>query len=95
MPPYDAKAMRRAYEYGCGRGRVLRKHGYPLRERAKILVGPLKRAVACAANLETAEVRYHWNVFRGRSRGLVSKVDMTQTRVARAKKVSAASRESP
>jgi glycosyltransferase involved in cell wall biosynthesis len=76
VPPYDAKAMRRAYEYGCGRGRVLRKHEYPLRERAKTLVGPLKRAVACAANLRTAEARYYWNVFRGRSRGLVGKANV-------------------
>jgi hypothetical protein len=76
VPPYDAKAMRRAYEYGCGRGRVLRKHEYPLCERAKILGGPLKRAVACAANLKTAEARYHWNVLRGRSRGLVGKANV-------------------
>ena len=76
MPPYDAKAMRRAYEYGCGRGRVLRKHEYPLRERAKTLGGPLKRAVACAANLKIAEARYHWNVLRGRSRGLVGKANV-------------------
>jgi glycosyltransferase involved in cell wall biosynthesis len=76
VPPYDAKAMRRAYEYGCGRGRVLRKHQYPLRERAKTLVWPLKRAVACAANLKTAEARYHWNVLRGRSRGLVGKANV-------------------
>ncbi|HLL40550.1 MAG TPA: glycosyltransferase [Rubrobacteraceae bacterium] len=76
VPPYDAKSMRRAYEYGCGRGRVLRKHQYPLRERAKTLVWPLKRAVACAANLKTAEARYHWNVFRGRSRGLVGKANV-------------------
>ena len=76
VSPYDAKAMRRAYEYGCGRGRVLRKHQYPLRERAKTLVWPLKRAVACAVNLKTAEARYHWNVFRGRSRGLVGKANV-------------------
>jgi glycosyltransferase involved in cell wall biosynthesis len=76
VPPYDAKAMRRAYEYGCGRGRVLIKHEYPLRERAKTLVEPLKRAVVCAADLRIAEAQYHWHVFRGRSRGLVSKVDV-------------------
>ena len=76
VPPYDAKAMRRAYEYGCGRGRVLRKHEYSLRAKAKTLVGPLIRAVACAAGLRTAEARYHWNVFRGRSRGLVGKADV-------------------
>ena len=76
VPPYDAKAMRRAYEYGCGRGRVLRKHEYPLHERAKTLVGPLKQAVVCAADLRIAEAKYHWNVLRGRSRGLVGKVDV-------------------
>jgi glycosyltransferase involved in cell wall biosynthesis len=76
VPPYDAKAMRRAYEYGCGRGRVLGKHEYPLRERAKTLVGPLKQVVVCAANLKTNEACYHWNVFRGRARGLVGKVDV-------------------
>ncbi len=95
VPPYDAKAMRRAYEYGCGRGRVLRKHEYPLRARAGTLIEPLKRAVVCAAGLRTAQAHYHWNVFRGRSRGLISKVDVTQARVARAKKAPAASRESP
>ena len=76
VPPYDAKAMRRAYEYGCGRGHVLRKHGYPLRARAKTLVDPLKQAVASAANLRTSEAQYHWNVFRGRSRGLVGKANL-------------------
>ncbi len=95
VPPYDAKAMRRAYEYGCGKGRVLSKHEYPLCARAGTLVQPLKRAMVCAASLRTAQAYYHWNVFRGRSRGLVSKVDVTLARVAREKKAPAASRESP
>ena len=76
VPPYDAKAMRRAYEYGCGRGRVLRKHEYPLRARAGTLVEPLKRAMVCAASLRTTQAYYHWDVFRGRSRGLLSKVEV-------------------
>ena len=75
VPPYDAKAMRRAYEYGCGKGRVLRKHEYPLRQRAKTLVEPLKQAAVCAADSRTAEAQYYWNVFRGRSRGLVGKAN--------------------
>ena len=83
VPPYDAKAMRRAYEYGCGRGRVLRKHEYPLRARAGTLVEPLKRAMVCAASLSTTQAYYHWNVFRGRSRGLLSKVDVPKARAAR------------
>lgn len=95
VPPYDAEAMRRAYEYGCGRGRVLRKHGYPLRARVGTLVEPLKRAMVCAASLRPAQAYYHWNVLRGRSRGLLGKVDVTQARAARAKKATAASRESP
>ena len=95
VPPYDAKAMRRAYEYGCGKGRVLSKHGYPLRAMVGTLVEPLKRAMVCAASLRTAQAYYHWNVLRGRSRGLVSKVDVTQARADRGKKAPAASRESP
>ncbi len=95
VPPYDAKAMRRAYEYGCGRGRVLSKHGYPLRARVGTLVEPLKRVMVCAASLRLAQAYYHWNVLRGRSRGLLSKVDVPQARAARAKKAPPASRESP
>lgn len=72
VPPYDAESIRRAYEYGCGRGRVLRNHEYPLRARAGTLVQPLKRAGIYAVRLRTAEARYHWNVFRGRLRGLLS-----------------------
>ncbi len=74
---YNAEAMRRAYEYGCGRGRVLTKHEYPLRARTGTLIEPLKRAVVCAASLRTAQAHYHWSVFRGRLRGLVGKVDVT------------------
>jgi glycosyltransferase involved in cell wall biosynthesis len=94
VPPYDAKAMRRAYEYGCGRGRVLRKHKYPLRARVGTLVEPLNRVMVCAASLRTAQAYYHWNVLRGRSRGLVGKVDVPQACAARAKKAQPSSRES-
>jgi glycosyltransferase involved in cell wall biosynthesis len=75
VPPYDAKAMRRAYEYGCGMGHVLRKHGYPLHARARSLVGPLGRAAVAAAGLRIAEAGYQWNVLRGRMRGLLGVVD--------------------
>lgn len=75
VPPYDAKAMRRAYEYGCGRGHVLRKHEYPLHTRARSLVGPLGRTAVAAASLRIAEAGYQWNVLRGRMRGLVGTVD--------------------
>lgn len=72
VPPYDAKAMRRAYEYGCGRGYLLRKYEYPLYARGRSLVGPLGRAAAAAAGLRIAEAGYQWNVLRGRMTGLLS-----------------------
>lgn len=75
VPPYDAKAMRRAYEYGCGRGHVLRKHEYPPQAKARSLVGPLGRAAVAAAGLRIAEASYQWNVLRGRMRGLLGAVD--------------------
>ena len=70
VPPYDAKAIRRAYEYGCGRGYVLRKHEYPLHTKARSLVGPLRQAAVAAAGLRVAEAGYQWNVLRGRMKGL-------------------------
>lgn len=76
VPPYDAKAMRRAYEYGCGRGHVLRKHEYPLHARAQSLVGPLGRAAGAAASLRIDEAGYQWNILRGRLRGLLSTTDV-------------------
>jgi len=76
VPPYDAKAMRRAYEYGCGRGYLLRKYEYPLHARVRSLVGPLGRAAAAATGLRIAEAGYQWNVLRGRKRGLLGAVDV-------------------
>ena len=74
VPPYDAKAMRRAYEYGCGKGHVLRKHKYPLHARARSLIGPLGQMAVAAAGLKMPEAGYQWNILRGRARGLFSAV---------------------
>lgn len=70
VPPYDAKAMQRAYEYGCGRGHVLRKHKYPLHAKVQSLAGPMGGVAVAAAGLRLAEAGYQWNIFRGRLRGL-------------------------
>lgn len=72
VPPYDAAAMGRAYAYGCGIGRVLNKHGYPLPSKASWLVRALGGAVFSLATQRRPEAEYRWNTFKGRLRGLLS-----------------------
>lgn len=72
VPPYDARARRKAYAYGCGMGYLLRRHDYPLRARAMRLVRPLGGVVLSAASLRGAKAGYHWSIFRGRLRGLAA-----------------------
>lgn len=69
---YDRGARRRAYHYGCGMGRVLKKHRYPLTFRARMLAHPLKDAVLSLAGGNPPEARYLWSTFAGRVKGLVS-----------------------
>lgn len=67
---YDEAATRRAYHYGCGMGRVLRKHRYPLPFVAKMLFHPLKNAALALAEGEPPRAKYYWSTFRGRLAGL-------------------------
>jgi glycosyltransferase involved in cell wall biosynthesis len=67
---FDAAARRRGYSYGCGMGRVLGKHGYPLRQVVPALVRPVGGALVAAAAGQWARARYYANVFSGRLRGL-------------------------
>jgi glycosyltransferase involved in cell wall biosynthesis len=71
VPPYDRRACRRAYSYGCGMGRVLRKYKYPVRSRISYLSGPAAEAVRSLAGLRPDRAGYYWNVFRGRLRGML------------------------
>ena len=68
---YDAKALRKAYSYGCGMGRVLRKHKTPLRLKMKWLIRPLGGTILSIARLRPARALYHFNIFRGRLRGML------------------------
>jgi glycosyltransferase involved in cell wall biosynthesis len=72
VPPYDARARRKAYTYACGMGRLLRKHRYPWRVRAMRLLRPLGGVVLSGASLRFAKASYHWSIFRGRWSGLAS-----------------------
>lgn len=71
-PPYDERAMRRAYSYGCGMGRTLKKHRMPLWFKAKWLLRPLGGAVLSLPQRKLPQAMYRWNTFRGRLRGLLS-----------------------
>lgn len=71
-PPYDAIAIRKAYDYGCGMGRVLGKHKMPLWFKAKWLTRPLVGAVLSLVGARLRKAEYHWNTFKGRLRGLLS-----------------------
>lgn len=71
-PPYDARAMRRAYSYGCGMGRTLKKHRMPLWFKTKWLIRPLGGALLSFLGRRLPEAGYRWNTFTGRLRGLLS-----------------------
>lgn len=71
-PPYDERAMRRAYSYGCGMGRTLKKHRMPPWFKAKWLIRPLGGAVLSLLSLRLPEAKYRWKTFKGRLRGLLS-----------------------
>lgn len=70
-PLYDAAALSRAYEYGRGKGRVLRKHKYPLRSKIGHLLVPLGNLALAALRLNPLKARYHWKVFKGRLEGML------------------------
>jgi glycosyltransferase involved in cell wall biosynthesis len=69
---YDDRAMRRAFSYGCGMGRVLRMHKMPLWFKAKWLVRPLGGAMLSAAALSLPKARLRWCTFRGRLKGMLA-----------------------
>ena len=54
-------------------GYLLRKHGYPERTVARMLVRPLGGAVVSLIRLDPARARFHLATFRGRVAGLAGK----------------------
>jgi glycosyltransferase involved in cell wall biosynthesis len=60
----------KAYRYGCGYGRLLRKHRMPWWFRAVALGRPVAGLGLAVPRRDGAEARYFWGMFRGRLRGL-------------------------
>lgn len=64
------RRLARAYSYGCGMGRVLARHHYPLPQRAWWLARPLGGAALAMARRDAEEARYQWRTLRGRLDGM-------------------------
>ena len=68
----DRKTQRRAYHYGKGMGRVLRKHHFPISFAARMLYHPGRRLVISLTNGDLKKARYFWSICAGRLSGLLS-----------------------
>jgi hypothetical protein len=70
--PYDDESARKAFSDGCGLGRVLKKHGYPIRSKIWWLIKPLVRATSSLLLMRISRDRLHYSKFRGRLKELLS-----------------------
>ena len=68
---YNDKTIKRAYSYGCGIGKVIKKHNYPFWYKLKVLIRPLGGCVLSLLELRVSKARYHMNAFIGRLRGML------------------------
>ena len=66
----DRKLLQRTYAYGCGMGRVLDKHAYPLWYKFRVLIRPFGAAVFCWARSDKPRASLFWNRCAGRFRGM-------------------------
>lgn len=69
---FDKQSLKRAFNYGCGWGRVARKHGYGIRFRLRALIRPAGGVLLSMAKLNPRRAAYHWNILRGRYFGLTA-----------------------
>jgi glycosyltransferase involved in cell wall biosynthesis len=68
----DQRVIERAYSYGCGMGRVLSKHHYPLWFKARALIRPLGGGVLSLARLNLPKALMQWRRCAGRMAGMRS-----------------------
>ena len=72
---YTPAVYDKAKAYGRGMGRVLRKHGYPLRLVIYHLLRPIGGTILAILRGRLAKARYHWSMFVGRLHGWSAAVD--------------------
>lgn len=72
-PVYDVRAISRAYSYGMGFGRVLRKHKYPLWFLGYYLIRPLSGIILSLLTGNFSKAKYYGTVLNGRFLGYLSK----------------------
>jgi glycosyltransferase involved in cell wall biosynthesis len=70
---FDEESIRKAYAYGCGKGRVLRKNDAPLWLKAYYLFRPIVAVAYYGIKARFPVARWYWNVFKGRLYGLTQK----------------------
>ena len=80
--PYSTEIYAKAKCYGCGVGRVLRKHRSSPLSVATHLVRPLGGALLFRAMGEAERARYHWSIFSGRFSGWIAKPDVRESQPA-------------
>lgn len=66
-------AETRAYNYGCGLGRVMKKHHFPARAMVMVLVRPFGASLLFLLLGRIRRARFYWYSFIGRLRGLASR----------------------
>jgi glycosyltransferase involved in cell wall biosynthesis len=69
--PLDSSGLSAlGYRDGASVGYILRKHGYPRRMRARMIVRPVGGALLSLVRLDPTRARYHIATLHGRVRGL-------------------------
>jgi glycosyltransferase involved in cell wall biosynthesis len=69
LTSYNDAAYKRAFFYGAGMGRVLRKHKYPLWFVIYNFCRPFGGTLLSLLTNKKQKAIYHWNVFKGRLYG--------------------------
>jgi len=70
--PFSEQIYQKARSYGCGVGRVLRKHRSPAYSVATHLIRPFGGALLFLGMGQPERARYHWSIFRGRLSGWIT-----------------------
>lgn len=66
---FNEKAQKRAFSYGAGMGRVLRKHRYPFWFVVYNWLRPLGGSLVSLVTGRKQKAKYHWAVMKGRLYG--------------------------